>query len=213
MAQAQEHWNNIFAATDDKALGWYEADTSQTMKFIDRCGLASGSTVFIPGAGTSMLADRLAKSGAYLILNDISDRALDRLDARLGGGRYERLLHNIARPLPRRYRADLWVDRAVLHFLLEEADITAYFENVRRSVKKGGYVLLAEYPDSGASQCAGLDVHRYSVEEMQVRLGDDFFLVESEEYLFVHPSGLERPYIYALFRRQVDGRRGEEPIG
>ena len=31
----EEHWNNIFNKTDDKKLGWWENETSQTMKFLE----------------------------------------------------------------------------------------------------------------------------------------------------------------------------------
>ena len=30
----ETHWNNIFEKTEDKKLGWWENDTSQTLKFL-----------------------------------------------------------------------------------------------------------------------------------------------------------------------------------
>jgi len=62
-------------------------------------------------------------------------------------------------------------------------------------------VLLAEFSKTGAPRCAGLDVHRYSADEMSERLGREFVLVESEDYTFVNPAGAPRPYVYALFQR------------
>ncbi|MEN9667040.1 MAG: hypothetical protein RLZZ326_3403, partial [Planctomycetota bacterium] len=51
-------------------------------------------------------------------------------------------------------------------------------------------------------RCAGLNVHRYTVEEMTRRLGPEFTLLKTEEYVFKNPAGSPRPYVYALFRRE-----------
>ena len=69
-------------------------------------------------------------------------------------------------------------------------------------MKNNGYVLLAEFSKTGALQCAGLELHRYSIEEMKFRLGDKFKLIEHEEYVFTNPFGDPRPYVYALFKNE-----------
>ena len=205
------HWDAIFAATDDAELGWYEPDVSQTLKFLDRIPAPAGSRVFVPGAGTSVLVDALLARGHELILNDISDAALDRLRQRIGTQpqRLTWLHHDIARPLPDGVpAADVWVDRAVLHFLLDEADIAGYFRNLRAALRPGGSVLMAEFSTGGAPRCAGLDVHRYSLDELAQRLGPGFDLLGHEDYTFINPHGEPRPYLYALFRRSGSGADG-----
>lgn len=205
MADRTEHWNQIFTGKADKELGWYEADVGQTLAFLDRIPHAATQTVFVPGAGTSLLVDELLARGYRLILNDISSEALARLRDRVGArrDRVEWLFQDISKPLPAgAMQADIWIDRAVLHFLLADSEIDGYFENVRAVVKPGGYVLLAEFSETGAARCAGLDVHRYSIEELGMRLGTDFALVAAEDYTFVNPTGAPRPYVYGLFRRE-----------
>ena len=204
MTDRAEHWNQIFVSKADKELGWYEANVGQTLAFLDLIPNAASQPVFVPGAGTSLLVDELLARGSRLILNDISSEALARLRDRVGArrDRVEWLVQDISQPLPAgASQADIWIDRAVLHFLLADSEIDGYFENVRTVVKPGGYVLLAEYSKAGASRCAGLDVHRYSIEEMIARLGRDFALVATEDYTFVNPAGAPRPYVYGLFRR------------
>jgi len=61
--------------------------------------------------------------------------------------------------------------------------------------------LFAEFAPDGASMCAGLELHRYSVEEIVERVGVDFVLIEQERYNFISPFGDIRPYIYILFKR------------
>ena len=199
-----EHWNRIYAGKPETELGWYEADAEQTLAFLDLVPSGPAPWVFLPGAGTSRLADALATRGMRLILDDVSDEALSLLRARLGAAGAEAiwLRHDVSKPLPEGLpMVDLWIDRAVLHFLLTEDAIEGYFANLRSLLRPGGHVLLAEFSESGAVRCAGLDVHRYSLDEMASRLGLEFTLVKAEESTFVNPAGAPRPYLHALFRR------------
>jgi SAM-dependent methyltransferase len=201
-----QHWDGIFSSKKDHQLGWYEDNVTQTIKFIDQEVKLHNSTIFLPGAGTSLLVDELIKEGANLILNDISSQALNNLKKRASASQNNKiywLLHNISQPLPNHIPdCDLWIDRAVLHFLLSEDDINGYFYNLHSVVKSGGYVLLAEFSLDGASKCAGLELNRYSLEEMVMRMGADFTLIRHENYTFINPAGNPRPYIYALFQRK-----------
>jgi len=206
MNTTKQHWNAIFSAKTDPELGWYEHDAAQTLKFIDLIPQSENATVFIPGAGTSVLVDELLARKYQLILNDISDEALNKLKNRIGANvGLTWLHHNIAKPLPDGIpQANIWIDRAVLHFLLEETDIQGYFSNLNATVRPGGYALLAEFSTTGAPKCAGLELHRYAIEEMTARMGAKFKLVKYEDYTFINPSGDARPYIYALYRKHHD---------
>ena len=202
MTTPRQHWNAIFSAKTDPELGWYESGASQTLKFLDMVPQYGNMTVFLPGSGTSALVDELLARGHRLILNDISDEALNKLRSRIGSDdRLTWLHHDISKPLPEDTpQADIWIDRAVLHFLLEETAIQGYFANLHSVICAGGYVLLAEFSTEGAPKCAGLELHRYSIEEMTERLGPGCELIKHEEYTFINPCGDPRPYIYALYR-------------
>jgi len=203
MTARAAHWDTIFSSKQDAELGWYEKDISQTLKFVNLIPQQETATVFLPGAGTSLLVDALLVRGYNLILNDISNVALKKLEQRIGKNEQVTLLHHdIAQPLPEAIASavDLWIDRAVLHFLCSEREIQGYFSNLRAAVRRGGYVLLAEFSTTGALKCAGLELHRYSIEEMSLRLGNDFALIAAEEHIYVNPSGQPRPYIYGLFK-------------
>jgi ubiquinone/menaquinone biosynthesis C-methylase UbiE len=198
----QEHWNKIFKEKPEEKLGWYEREVSKTVEFLDGVDLEN-KVVFLPGAGTSRLTNTLIEKGALLVLNDISDEALTELRNRIENpGKHHWYCGDISKPLPEEIpTADIWIDRAVLHFLIEETEIQGYFENLNRIVKRNGYVMLAEFSLKGAQKCAGLNVHRYSVDELQKRVGNDFKLIKSEDYVYINPGGGERPYIYTLFKR------------
>ena len=205
----QTHWDDIFSAKQDTELGWFEDDCSQTLSLLKNAAISATSTLFLAGAGTSKLVHELIKTDANLIVNDISAKALEKLSQRLSSTQCQYLHHDLGQPfdksfdkaLDKNIAVDVWIDRAVLHFLLTEEQIKHYFDNLKSTVKFGGYVLLAEFSNTGATHCAGLAVHQYSVDEMQTRLGDKFQLIDSKEYIFVNPFKQERPYIYALFKR------------
>ena len=205
MTIPNQHWNTIFSTKADSELGWYERDAAQTLKFLDLIPESRTATIFLPGAGTSVLVDELVSRGSRLILNDISDEALKKLKKRIGHhpDRVTWLHHDISRPIPAGLpQVDIWIDRAVLHFLLDDAEIEGYFRNLRSLLRQGGFALLAEFSTTGAPKCAGLDLHRYSVEELTARLGEGFDLIKHEDYTFINPFSDPRPYVYALYKRK-----------
>ncbi|HEY5621326.1 MAG TPA: class I SAM-dependent methyltransferase [Pontiella sp.] len=205
MSSTPEHWNRIYRETEETRLGWYEEDPSPVFELLRQVDGWEESSVFLPGAGTSVLAERLLKAGSRLILNDLSPVALERLKARLTA-HDQRIVWNcqdIARPLGNDIpEVDLWIDRAVLHFLTGQDHIRGYFRNLDLKLKPGGYALFAEFAPHGAPQCAGLELHRYSVEELSERLGSCYMMIDSFEHTYINPAGAPRPYLYALFRRQ-----------
>ena len=204
MKSTSEHWDSVFSGSKDEELGWYEKDVSRTMGLLEQVPYWRKSVIFLPGAGTSLLIEELLSQGGGLVLNDISGAALNRVRNRLAGkSGIVWLCQDISRPLHAAHPAiGVWIDRAVLHFLNEEADIAGYFGNVRSALKAGGYALFAEFASNGAEKCAGLPVHRYSVEELTRRLGSGFSLVSHFDYTYINPYGAPRPYIYALYKKE-----------
>ncbi|CUS49176.1 MAG: putative short-chain dehydrogenase [Idiomarinaceae bacterium HL-53] len=208
MATHSEHWDQIYHSTPDTKLGWHENDYDQTLKFVSTLNLEN-KRVFIAGAGNSMLASELLERGAQLILNDLSETALSQLSEKLTkqnkdyARKCEFLVQSISSPLPTSLApVDLWIDRAVLHFLTQDYEIEQYFKNVKALVKRRGYVLLAEFAIHGADKCAGLPVHRYSIELLQERLGSSFNCLAHETYTYQNPAGQPRPYVYGWFQRK-----------
>jgi len=204
MKSRSEHWDSIFASTEESKLGWYEKEARQTFQLLDDVPNWENGTIFIPGAGTSVLIEELLKKRVKLVLNDISSVALNNLKTRLGDKCDEIywLCQDITIPIRETIPAiDIWIDRAVLHFLTEEEEIKKYFENVQSTLKAGGFAAFAEFSKTGASKCAGLPLHRYSVEELSERLGSSFGLVSHFDHIYINPNGDPRPYVYVLFKR------------
>ena len=202
----KDHWNKAYARVNETQLGWHETDVSPTMSLIKKAGIGPGSRLISVGAGSTTLIDSLLEHGYdKLLATDISEVALQTLQTRIGR------LHNkvewIVDDLTNATRlnviqpVDLWVDRAVLHFFIEETEQNSYFKLLNNLVHKYGYVILAEFNLDSAEKCSGLPVHRYSAEMLEEKLGDDFNLVTSFDYNYTMPSGDSRTYVYTLFQK------------
>ena len=200
------HWDKAYARVDESKLGWYEDDVSATMRLIKKAGIGPGSRLLTVGAGSTTLIDTLLEHGYNnLLANDISDVALQSLQARIGKlqNKVTWIVDDLTNTtiLNDINPVDLWIDRAVLHFFTEVADQNTYFRLLHKLVHKYGYVILAEFNMDSADKCSGLPVHRYSAKMLQEKLGEDFNLVTSFDYNYTMPSGDSRTYIYTLFQR------------
>lgn len=197
----KSHWNNIFTNTEDNNLGWWENDFSQTLKFLNTLNINSNTNIFLAGSGTSNLVDEFVNKNCNLILNDISDIALIKVKNRLQKiDNIEFFQQDLSKPFKNK-NIDIWIDRAVLHFLLNENDISNYFENLKTNLNKDGFVLFAEFRKNGATSCANLKVNQYDLKDFTRRLGNHFELIKNEEYDYINPFGIKKEYIYALYKK------------
>jgi len=204
MKTLTDHWNEIFQKTEEEKLGWHENDYAQTLKLLDPVCEWKSAKIFVSGVGTSGLVDILSDSGAELVLNDISSKAIEIAKCRYRDKKHNIrwLCQDISKALPLGLDdIDIWIDRAVLHFLINDSAVEAYFRNVHATVKTGGYALFAEFSKTGATKCAGLDVRRYDLDGLKHYL-PEFEVVTSDEYTYINPHGDPRPYLYALFKRK-----------
>lgn len=64
MTTVNRHWNAIFSTKLDSELGWYERDATQTLKFLELIPENHTATIFLPGAGTSVLVEELVSRGS-----------------------------------------------------------------------------------------------------------------------------------------------------
>ena len=133
---------------------------------------------------------------------DISEAALDVARARLGD-RGEDVTWRVAdaRSLRLPEQVDVWHDRAVFHFLTEEADRQAYLESIRAALRVGGHIVMATFGLGGPERCSGLQVERYDAAKLAELFGSDFALVQDLERQHVTPGGGTQEFCYAVFRR------------
>ncbi len=97
-------------------------------------------------------------------------------------------------------RYELWHDRAVFHFLVEERDRERYLTTLNDALAPGGHVIVATFADDGPEMCSGLPVRRYTAEASLAALGEGFELVEKRREVHVTPRGASQPFTWVAAR-------------
>jgi hypothetical protein len=225
----KEHWNEIYAWMDTDELGWYEEFPEPSLRLISRCNINKNEPILDVGTGSSTLIDNLISQGfKNIVATDISDIGIEKLKKRLENSKVlledskmlledskmlledskmlslvKWIIDDITNPIHLQDLRDIaiWHDRALLHFLLKDAEQRKYLSLLNRVIKKDGYVIIATFSLKGLKKCAGLNVKNYDHNMLKEFLGENFDLVEYFDYVYHTPSGTERPYIYTLFQK------------
>lgn len=204
----QAHWDQIYVSNPVEALGWYEAVPEPSLRLVEACRLDARDLVLDVGAGASTLAGHLLARGFRdVVAVDLSPVALEQLQTHLDtqvSGRLRCVACDVTRPqaLAGLEGAALWHDRALLHFLVDEAPRAGYRATLERVLRPGGYAILATFAPHGAPRCSGLALRRYSLDDLAAFLGPDFGRVAGLEYVYHMPSGDPRPFVYGCFQRK-----------
>jgi SAM-dependent methyltransferase len=203
----KDHWNKVYSKSEFNKLGWYEESPKPSLDLIKKFKLNKDAVILDVGSGTTTLIKKLLEQGYnHIIATDISEIALTKAMEKLKTEKAKSvkwIVDDITNPeyLTEPGNIDLWHDRTVLHFLTEDKQRQCYISTLKRLVKIGGYVIIAVFSLEGAKKCSGLNVANYDHTMISQFLGDNFELMEHFPYLYIQPSGGERPYVYTLFRR------------
>jgi len=198
------HWEHVFETKGPEAMSWTQASPEPSLRLIGQAGLPVGASLLDVGAGLGNLAVALQGAGLRLTLLDLSGEALRRARLRLGNQAADMtwVEGDVTRvPLPEG-AFDLWHDRAVFHFLTEDAERERYRDQLIRALRPGGAVVLATFGPEGPERCSGLPVRRQGAEDLAAFLGADFQLMVSETELHGTPMGTTQAFIWTLFRRR-----------
>lgn len=200
MTDRREHWDHTYTVKSDTAVSWYQDVPERSLSLIRKAG--KGSVIDI-GGGASRLVDRLlAETYDDLTVLDISDVALSRSKGRLGAdaGKVAWVVADVTDWTPER-QWDVWHDRAVFHFLTEEAGQIAYIAALKAGTRPGSHIVISTFALSGPEKCSGLPVRRYSAETLAARLGKDFVLKSQEAETHPTPFGTAQDFTFAVFTR------------
>lgn len=205
---AGHHWDTVYRTRPSEELGWYEPVPS-TLGFVTQ-HLTPDESVIDVGGGDSRLVESLLDLGYQdLTVLDISEVAITTLRDRLGGraDSVSWINADVTGFGPTR-TWDLWHDRAVFHFLVDEADRQAYKAGALRALPPGSRMVVAVFAVDGPEMCAGLPVLRYDADTLATVFAPEFDLVEADRVVASHDAGDRRPYVVAMFARRFEPDHG-----
>ncbi|MBI3773934.1 MAG: class I SAM-dependent methyltransferase [Gammaproteobacteria bacterium] len=201
----QQHWETVYQTKATTEVSWYAQHLELSLRLIREVAMPGSHIIDIGGGAATLVDDLLAVGYQHLTVLDISATALEKAKQRLGdkAAQVRWLKADITQASLPNQTYDVWHDRAVLHFLTEETDRTAYVKNLRASLKPGGHVIIGTFALDGPEKCSGLDVKRYDAKAMQALLGEDFVLEATHTPVHITPANKEQRFIVCRFRRKL----------
>ncbi|HVF35300.1 MAG TPA: class I SAM-dependent methyltransferase [Candidatus Saccharimonadia bacterium] len=199
---APSHWRDVYRRVPPDAVSWFRPRLDVSLELLAHAGFGAGSTIIDVGGGASTLVDDcLALGASHVTVVDLADEALAIARQRVGDDPRVtwRIGDILAQPAPDHH--DYWHDRAVLHFLDDDA-AAAYARNAALALSTGAHAVIAGFAPDGPPRCSGLPVVRRDAAAIAEVLGDAFELVDTRAELHRTPGGAAQSFAYALLRRR-----------
>lgn len=199
---AASHWRDVYRRVSPDAVSWFRPRLEVSLELLTQAGFGAGRSIIDVGGGASTLVDDcLALGASHVTVVDLAGDALEVARRRIGDDpRVTWLVGDIcAQPAPDRY--DYWHDRAVLHFLGDEA-AAAYARHAALALRSGAHAVVAGFAPDGPSRCSGLPVVRRDAAAIAAVLGNAFELLDTRAELHRTPGGATQAFAYALLRRR-----------
>lgn len=206
MNNNKEHWENVYSKEQPTQVSWYEPMPEVSLNLIKGFQLEKDAAIIDIGGGDSFLAEFLVSEGyTDITVVDISSNAIERAKHRMCE-KADQVTWIVADASEfksdRQY--DLWHDRATFHFLTDPTKKEDYLQTLKKSVKPGGYVILATFSEKGPAKCSGLDISKYSIGDMQQLFTEEFNVLSGANVDHNTPSGAIQNFTFCSFQKKQD---------
>jgi len=198
----RSHWKHVYATRDAVDVSWYQPIPAKSLALIRSTGVPLTAPILDVGGGASTLVDHLLDAGYRDVsVLDIAAEALDKARNRLAARatQIKWIETDITDFVPARSYA-VWHDRAVFHFLTKASDREKYLDILRSAIQPHGHFVLATFGPQGPTRCSGLEVKRYSVEQLGDLLGPNFVLRAHEIEEHHTPMGMSQQFLYGWWQ-------------
>jgi trans-aconitate methyltransferase len=199
----QTHWDNSYSSKGVNDRSWSESGESDSLDEFYSADLSIEDGIIDVGGGASTFVKSLVQRGYNNVtVLDVSQTAIDEAKLMLGDTResVKWIVSDVVQWEPIGIYA-YWNDRAVFHFLVDEEDQQAYVGNVLRSTRSGSHIVIATFSPDGPESCSGLQVQRWSQDDLANLFADSCSVVRSGERSHVTPWGSTQSFTWVHLLR------------
>lgn len=198
------HWEAVYHE-GDTSKSWYQEHATVSLSLIRSVtsDLAESSVLDVGGGASTLVDDLIAANVSDISVLDVSERALELAQARLGdqASAVSWIHADLLQWQPERTYS-VWHDRAVLHFLVKHSERRRYREVLLTATSVGSVAVIGVFSEHGPTKCSGLDVQRFSIDLLVETVGPGFELVQDSIDVHTTPAGVAQEFRWGVFRRR-----------
>ena len=200
----KKHWENIYQIKEIDGVSWYQKVPVESLQLIKKYSISNSDKIIDIGCGKSFLADNLLELNyTNISLVDISSNALKEVKERLQNKSLNFIETDILN-FNSNDKYDTWHDRAVFHFITNPEGIEKYISLCNKYIKNQGILIIGTFAEDGPLKCSGLEIKRYSVDQISGLFKETFELVESFKMLHKTPFDTEQSFLFCVLRKFTD---------
>ena len=203
--QNQQHWQKVYTEKKPNQVSWYQKHAQLSIRLIAQLTASKNAPIIDIGGGASNLVDDLLNKGYQnLSVLDVSQAAINHTQTRLGDQQYNVnwLVGDINEINLPQSSVELWHDRAVFHFLIDQPSRQNYLKLANQTIKSSGHLVIATFAEDGPDRCSGLAVKRHSKQQLADFFAPYFDLLGAEKETHLTPSGSSQNFIYCWFQKR-----------
>lgn len=199
--EKKKHWENIYQTKNIDGVSWYQETPYESIGLIKKFSTTDSDMIIDIGCGKSFLADNLLKLNyKNITLVDISLNALKEVKDRLNNKSLNFIETDVLN-LKLEQTFDIWHDRAVFHFITNKKSVEKYISLCNEYIGEGGKLIIGTFAEDGPLKCSGLEIKRYSVENLKELFKENFEFIEGFKKLHSTPFGTQQSFTFCVFRK------------
>ena len=200
----KKHWENIYQKKEIDGVSWYQKVPIESLQLIKKYSISNSDKIIDIGCGKSFLADNLLELNyTDISLVDISSNALKEVKDRLQNKSLNFIETDILN-FNSNEKYDIWHDRAVFHFITNPEGIEKYISLCNKYINNHGILIIGAFAEDGPLKCSGLEIKRYSVDQISGLFKETFELVESFKMLHKTPFDTEQSFLFCVLRKFIN---------
>jgi len=199
--EKKKHWEYIYQTKKIDGVSWYQETPYESIELIKKFSSNNSDMIIDIGCGKGFLADNLLKLNyKNITLVDISLNALKEVKERLNNESLNFIETDVLN-LKLEQTFDIWHDRAVFHFITDEERVEKYISLCNEYIGEGGKLIIGTFAEDGPLKCSGLEIKRYSVENLKELFKENFEFIEGFKKLHRTPFDTEQSFTFCVFKK------------